>query len=490
MRLRLPAGNLVDVAVTFLTTLIARGCYLALQVVLARTLGPERFGLYAIGWTVAGLAGTLAPLGMPQAMLRFTIGGAPSLRSRPMLIVLLAGLAATLVLMPGAGLIARDVFGEPQSAPIIRAFAPTVLLLGLFGVTSAALRACGWMWASSITGTALFMIYLPLTVLVFWVHPSAVAAADLYTVSIVVVLAANVLLLWRAPATDSHAPALRELMRFGIITMMIHSSSVLNIWADRVVIGIIAKPAELASYQVASQFAMIMVVLRSGVNTVFEARVPKQRAGAAPPDVSREFLAATRLLLHISVPGLLVLACTSGFWVRLLFGAPYSAAALPLVVLIVGQITASLFGPSVTSLHMTGEERTVMALMIGTCLLNLAGCIALIPWFGAAGAALATGIANTLVVATCVARLFHTGRMRFSFVSLRDILLGIGMCLGISLLLVHLVGVMSLAWGIAITLGAYAVYALCVCVACTVEDEFVQLARPLLLRPFRGLAAP
>ena len=490
MRLRWPSGHLFDVVVTFATTLLGRGCYLALQVVLARTLGPERFGLYAIGWTVAGLAGTLAPIGMPQAMLRYSIGGAPSLRSRPMLIVLLAGFAATAVLMPGAGLIARHVFSEPQAAPIIRAFAPTVLLLGLFGVTSAALRACGWMWASGVTGTALFVIYLPLTIIVFWARPSAVMAADLYTVSIVVVLAANVVLLWRAPATDSHAPALRSLMHFGVVTMMIHSSSVLNIWADRVVIGILARPAELASYQVASQFAMIMVVLRSGVNTVFEARVPKQRAGLPPPDVSREFLAATRLLLHISVPGLLVLACTSGFWVRLLFGAPYEAAALPLIVLIAGQIASSLLGPTQIALLMTGEERRVMGLSIGTCLLNVAGCLALVPLLGASGAALATGIANTFVVVACMVRLLRTGRLCFSFASLRDILLAIAMCLGVSLLLVHLVGPLSIGLGIAITLAGYAAYGLCICLACTVEDEFVQLARPLLRRPFRGFASP
>ena len=481
-------GHLADVLTQFVSSLLGRGCYMALQVVLARGLGPERFGLYAIGWTVAGLAGTLAPIGMPQAMLRYTIGGRRSLRSRPMLVVLLAGLAVMAVLLSSAGVLATRVFGAPAAAPLIEAFAPSVPLLCLFGVTSSALRASGRMLASAITGTALFVIYFGLTLLAFAAHPSAIAAVHLYTLSIALMLAANLLLLWRAPATAAAAPPVRVLVHFGIVTMFIHSSSVLNIWADRVVIGVMATPALLASYQVASQLAMIMVVLRSAVNIVFEARVPKHQVGAPLPDVSREFLAATRLLLHISVPGLVVLACTSTFWVRLLFGPAYASAALPLVVLIAGQVAATFCGPSVTALHMTGAERTVMALMFASCLLNIAGCLALIPALGATGAALATSAAIFLVGLACLVWLMRTGRLRFGFANLRDIAAATVLCVVGSIVLTRLIGPLSIVSAIAVTAVTYALYAAVICSACTVEDEAVALVRPMLRRPFRRLA--
>ena len=482
-------GHLADVLTQFLSSLLGRGCYMALQVVLARGLGPERFGLYAIGWTVAGLAGTLAPIGMPQAMLRYAIGGRGSLRSRPMLVVLVAGLVVMAVLLSCAGLLATRVFGAPSAAPLIRAFAPSLPLLGLFGVTSSALRASGRIFATAATGTALSVICLALTLIVFASGPSAVAAIHVYTLSIGLMLAANLFFLWRAPATNAVAPVTRTLLHFGIITMFIHSASVLNIWADRVVIGVMATPAALASYQVASQFAMIMLVLRSAVNVVFETRVPKLQAGGPLPDVSREFLAATRFLLHISVPGMVVLACTSGFWVHLLFGHAYTSAALPLVVLIAGQIAATFFGPSVTALHMTGAERTVMTLMFASCLLNITGCIVLIPPLGATGAALATAAALSLAHLTCLLWLVRTGRLRFGLAALRDIVAATSLCVAGSILLADLIGPLSLVSAVAITAAAYALYAAVICSSCTVEDDVVALLRQMLGRSFRRLAS-
>ncbi len=496
MRTRRP-GNLAEVLAQFLSTLVGRGSYLALQVVLARMLGPEGFGLYAIGWTVAGLTGTLAPVGMPQAVLRYSIGGRASILSRPVAIVLVTGLACMAALTMGAGEIARLVFGEPSAAPIIRAFAPSVPLLGLTGVLTGSLRSSGRMLASALIGAASGVAYLVITVLMFAIRPSAVAAANAYTLSAALILLPCAALLWQAPATLWQTPSTRRLVHFGIITMLIHSSSVLNIWADRVVIGIVSNPQTLAAYQVASQFAMIMVVLRSAVTTVFEARVPKHQAGAPPPDVTPEFFAATRLLLHISVPGLVVLACTSGFWVRLMFGPAYASAALPLVVLIAGQIAATFVGPTVNALHMTGEERTVMLLMIGTALLNIAGCFLLLPPLGVTGAALATGIANFTVSAACLYRLVHTGRLRFSLPWLRDIALATTLCVAASLLVSRLLttgmrsgSAMSILQAIAIVPVMYGIYAFCVCATCSVEDEFVQLVKSSLRRRFSRLASP
>ncbi|WP_171034043.1 lipopolysaccharide biosynthesis protein [Lichenicoccus roseus] len=490
----------------FLSTLVGRGSYLALQVVLARVLGPEGFGLYAIGWTVAGLTGTLTPVGMPQAVLRYCIGGRASILSRPTIIVLIVGLAGAAGLTIGSGQIAAHIFGEPASSPIIRAFAPSVPLLGLTAVLTGSLRSSGRMLASALIGATSGLAYLVITVLMFEIHPTAVAAANAYNMSLGLILVPCIALLWQAHATEWQTPTTRQLMHFGIVTMLIHSTSVLNLWADRVVIGVVADPRTLATYQVASQFAMIMVVLRSAVTTVFEARVPKHHPSASPPDVTTEFFAATRLLLHISVPGLVVLACTSAFWVHLLFGPAYAAAALPLLVLVAGQIVATFVGPTVNALHMTGDERIVMLLMVGTALLNIAGCFILLPPLGVTGAALATGIANFTVSVACLYRLVRTGRLRFSLRWLFDIALATMICVAASLFITRfltnglLTGDLSadvvrppravlILQTFGIVSAIYLLYAACVCATCLVEDELVHLTKSQLRRRFRRLVS-
>ena len=477
-------GNLAEVALQFSFTLVGRGSYLALQVILARMLGPEGFGLYAIGWTVAGLANTLAPIGMPQAVLRYGIGGRSALISRPAIMATLVGLTCMVLLLLAPGLIATRVFGEPAAIPIIRAFAPSIPLLCLAGVVWSALRVSGRVFSYSITGAAIFVAHLVLTALVFMMRPSPVLAAEAYTVAIGLTLLASIPLLWRSQGVLSQRATTRQLMRFGVVTMLISGSGVLNIWADRVVIGIMAAPAVLAAYQVASQFAMIMVVLRGAVTTVFENRVPKHRAGAPVPDVTVEFVAATRLLLHVSVPGLVVLACSSGFWVHLLFGSAYASAATPLVVLVIGQIASTFLGPAPTALHMTGAERFVMVVMITGAVLNIVGNIALIPYVGATGAALATGVANLAISLACLFRLVRTKRLHFSVDWLRDILMATSLCTIFTMLIVRFGGGLSILSALGVTITSYIIYVLCICCTCAVEDEFVGLMKSTLRRRF------
>ena len=482
-------GNLAEVALQFGFTLVGRGSYLALQVILARMLGPEGFGLYAIGWTVAGLTNTLAPIGMPQAILRYGIGGRSAMISRPAIVATLAGLACMVLLLLAPGLIATRVFGEPAAIPIIRAFAPSVPLFCLAGVVWSALRVSGRILSYSITGAAIFVVHLVLTALLFMMRPSPILAAEAYTLAIGLTLLVTIPLLWRSPSLLSQRSTTRQIMHFGVVTMLISGSSVLNIWADRVVIGIMAAPAVLAAYQVASQFAMIMVVLRSAVTSVFENRVPKHRIGAAVPDVTVDFIAATRLMLHVSAPGLVVLACSSGFWVHLLFGAAYASAATPLVILVIGQIAFTLFGPTPTALHMTGAERFVMVVMISAAILNIAGNVALIPFLGATGAALATGVANMVISLTCLFRLVQTKRLHFSFAWLRDILAATLTCTIFTMMIIRFGGGFSILSALGTVVTSYAVYVLCICRTCTVEDELVGLVRSTLHRRFPKLAS-
>ena len=472
----------------FAAAVIGRGFYILLQIVLARHLGTHGYGLYAIGWTVAGLASTFAPLGMPQAVLRFGIGGRAALRSLPMVVTGVASLAIGAAIFLGADIIAVRIFNEPAAGPVIRAFAPTVPLIAFQMLLAATLRASAAMLASAFVGGLLFALYLAATALVFLVAPSAIVAAHMYTLSIAVTLVvAMVLLTRRSVAGVSPAPSV--LIRFGVVTMLIHSANVLNLFADRIVIGIMADAETVGIYQVAAQLAAIIIVLRSAVTTVFEASAARLKAGGeAVPDVTRAYFAAARLLLHVAAPGLVVLAVTAGFWIDLLFGPAFSAAAPALTILVAGQLAATCAGPSVTALHMTGRENVAMGLSLGNCALNLAGNVALIPVLGAMGAAVASSIAMVVVALACLLVLCRSGRLAFSLSWLGDILLGIAACTGTSLLLVTMLGRLSIPGAILVLVTAYAAYAAVAYLGCAVEDEIIDPARRAVRRHLRRWA--
>lgn len=473
----LATSNIKDVFTQFASAVMGRGFYLVLQVVLARSLGPHDYGLYAIGWTVAGLLGTFAPAGMPQAMLRFNLAGRGSLWSLPLLLTAVMGSVLAVAMLASADLIAGRVFGDPEAAAVIRAFAPAVPLASLLMVLAAALRASGAMLSSALVSGLLFAAYLALTVLAFAVAPSTVAAAHMYTIAILVALALAVILLLPHKPTSSAVPP-RTLVHFGLVTMFIHSANVFNLWADRVVVGVMADPATLGVYQAASQLAMVVIVLRSAVTVVFEASVPKTGTGdAGVPNVSSEFFAAARILLHACGPGLVFLAITAGFWIDLLFGPSFSSASTALAILVVGQLAVTFCGPSITALHMTGKERLVMTLTMAGCLLNLVGNFFLIPPLGAAGAALGAAVANIAVAVGCLLVLSRSRRLSFSARQFYDIMAGLSACAVVSLFFVSIAGEMTLVKIIPMVLACYSLYLLVIYKFCRVDDEVLDFIR-------------
>ena len=469
-------GNLIDVGAQFVSSIAGRGCYLGLQVFLARRLGPEGFGLYAIAWTVVGLVGTLAPIGMPQAVLRFGVTGRKVLRSSPLILATTLGLVCSIVVWLTSGITARAIFGNAAAAPVIAAFAPSIVLLGIFQVLTSAMRGSQANVASAVVSAVMFALYFAACVVAFSLlgKLSAVTAGWMYALALLGASVPAALLLWRRPPASA-IPRIMTLTRFGLITMLIHSASVLNLWADRIIVGVMADAEAVGVYQVASQLAMVALVLRVAVISVFEARVPKASGDGEPPNITKEFMSSTRILLHVTAPGLVCLAATGAFWTGALFGKPYLAAAVPLAILVLGQLFQSFAGPSLTALHMTGAERYAAGLTIGTGLLNVLANIVLIPIFGLAGSAAASSIANVVLGVEGCLRLYTTGRLRPRFADLADILLAVVLCGAITLAWRTYLDIDHLASVIALVSLDYLVYAAVVARFCRVDDEVLQL---------------
>ncbi|MGI4794766.1 MAG: polysaccharide biosynthesis C-terminal domain-containing protein, partial [Janthinobacterium lividum] len=337
--------------------------------------------------------------------------------------------------------------------------------------------------ASASVGTLMLVLYLGVTVLAFTtgIGRTPTIAGHAYNVAILLTIIPAAWILRRLPPGDV-VPAGRRMLQFGMVTMLINSANLLNLWADRLVIGVMTDARSVGIYQIASQLAVVAIVVRSAVTSVFESRVPKVAAtGATVPEITREYSQATRLLLHVSAPGLVCLALTAGFWTETLFGHAYRAAALPLAVLVLGQLATCFIGPSVNALHMTGGEHSVMRLTIATSIMNVLGNIALIPLLGLVGSAIAFGVANFAVSGACLFQLWRTERVRLHAAMLGDIVLATIAATGATALAAHWLGA-SLPAVIGDLVVCYVVYAILVALLCRTEDEALDFARSLRRR--------
>src|SRR5690606_28810324 len=107
-------------------TALRVGMTLAAQIALARILGPEPFGLFAVALVVIALSSLFAEVGLAYGLIQKPEVGPRDIRFAFTWQVLL-GLRALGVVLAGAGRVAAAM-DEPRAAGLLRALAPGVLL--------------------------------------------------------------------------------------------------------------------------------------------------------------------------------------------------------------------------------------------------------------------------------------------------------------------------------------------------------------------------
>ena len=100
---------------------------------------------------------------------------------------------------------------------------------------------------------------------------------------------------------------------------------------------------------------------------------------------------ATRINVLISLPILIMLFSFSEFLLSM-FGNSYTLAKNAFLILLMSQFFNSISGPSALYLNMTGRQKTLNLILLGSLLINVVLNLLLIPEFGMVGAALATTI--------------------------------------------------------------------------------------------------
>ncbi len=108
------------------------------QILLARLLGPQLYGLFGYAFLTVMLMGVIAEMGLQAALVQ-----APTLDDAVFATacgrLMLAGSVAAIAVFLLADVIATTVFSAPQAAPVLRAMAPTLLVSAMNAAATATL---------------------------------------------------------------------------------------------------------------------------------------------------------------------------------------------------------------------------------------------------------------------------------------------------------------------------------------------------------------
>ncbi|MDZ5634594.1 lipopolysaccharide biosynthesis protein [Janthinobacterium sp. GMG1] len=378
-------------------TVLMFGLQLVTQVVLARLLGPENYGLFAMGLIVLTFSNFLADFGFSWGLVqnrtlseedvRFTVTWQA-----------LTGLAAMTLLFFMAPWIAA-YFKEPRIAPVIAWMSLTCLLNALTAPGSSLLRrALDFRWLNIIQVSSYIVGYLLVGL------PLAYAGAGVWTlVCAWLGQASTALVLTYARTRFSLKPLLwyegaRRSTNVGVTVFVTNLCNWCLNNMDRVFLGRFLNAHAVGVYAVGYNLANTPNSLfLSALQPAFLATGAKLQDDL--PRLRDTYLSVLATIWIIILPLFVLLAMTAPDLIGVLYGKVWQESGIVLSILALAMPAYITWGMSTPILWNTGGKHLESLLQLP--LIVLAGA-ALVLWAGQGGAVVAMIAAGTLLARALV----------------------------------------------------------------------------------------
>jgi O-antigen/teichoic acid export membrane protein len=436
------------------------------EFVLARSLGPVAYGVYALAWRIAQLLVRLVTFGSVPTLQRYlpAYEDDPERRSRVAGLAYATTVGVGLVLAAGVWTLApwmdEATVGTSTFPTTMRLFGLLVLLFGLVMVYSAVFRAVG-----SARGEVLFNKLLrPATRLV----GALVAVALGYSVVGVagaVVACTAVLVVVGFPVTvrtTGVRPTLRgaraEARQFYDHAVPVAMSSLGKVFqnrADILLIGALLTAVAAGIYNVVLVLVSIAWIPLLSFNQLLPPVASDLHSREEMDTLNAVYSSVTRLIVTTVTP-ILAVQFVFGRQLLALFGPTYVRGYAPLAVYLGGVFVGSAVGATGWLLMMTDHQYARMALDWLLAALNVVLTYAFVREFGLVGAALGTSLAiavqNSLQVV--LLRRFE-GLWPFDATYLKPVGAGVAMAAAMAGVRASVGGYLAVGVGTAVGLAVY-----------------------------------
>ena len=395
-----PYGRLIGMSAAFATSNIARmAISFATSLVVGRALGVDDFGRWTLCIAWASLLTSVADLGFGVLLTRGAARDDPSIGT----LIAVAFVMRLGVLLPVALiLVVAPSYLSPDTATAAALrFAPVIALAGAaYGCLASVF--CAW------PGTLVAALAIETAGAVaqwagaWWLVRAGHGVTELLILAAIVqvVQVAAAIALWlgvgsrrtpmKWPTAGTLARVAREASAFAVAGLITSTQARLG----PVLLGVLAGPAALATFGVA---ARIGGVARMLPHAAFAAALPVLSDEARRGTSHRMRAGFDRALLGFAVAAAAALGLFARPSIALTYGDEFGAAVLPLVWIAVGLLPTLVNSGRKVYLNASGCETAAVKWSAVALAIQAAACCALIPPFGAAGAAAALALGEALV---------------------------------------------------------------------------------------------
>lgn len=408
LRRRLVRDGTGSVILKVTSTFIA----LMLSIILARTLEPAGYGVYAFVFALVSILAIPAKLGLPQLIVRETakaqaMGEWQTMRGLWRWST--AFVSAFSALLIGLAFIGLWLFGEgvPPDYRTTLVFGLLIVPFAALGnLRGAALRGLRKVVLGQLPETVLRpAIFILLIIAAILILPEGALdpgkAMVLHVLAAAIAFGIGAWMLWRSKPSELAAnPGSNycslQWLAAAFPLALIGGLQLVNHHADILMLGMFRSAEEVGIYRVVVAGATVVAFGLQAVTMVVSPYFARLYSQGRKDDLQRLVTLSARAILALSLPSALVLMAFGDVILGALFGGDYAGGATALSILAVGQLASAVMGSVVTLLNMTGHEQDALRATAVAAAVNILLNMILIPFYGIEGAAFASAV--TLII--------------------------------------------------------------------------------------------
>ncbi|MGC3874645.1 flippase [Halomonas sp. GXIMD04776] len=402
---------------------------LLISIVLARSLGPDGYGIYAFAYSIATLLAVPVQLGIPQLIVReiagFQLDNKWELfkgilqRANQSVVIVTTIIFTVLILW-------LFLYGNSNVDSLsIQVFSWAALLIpfiALGNIRGAVLRGI----RSVILGQLPEMVIRPGLFLLLVLIAGYYGALQSTSAMMLNVIASfttfvigSIMLQKKIPIEVKSVDASYETKRWigsALPFALIAGMQVINRQTDILMLGFLGGSEEVGLYKVAAQGSLLVAFALTSINMVLAPYVTRLYKQGNSVQLQKMITLSAQIILATALPVAAVFIVFGEFFLLQVFGNEFVDAYPPLAILCVGQLINAGLGSVVLLLNMTGNEKDTVRGVVVAAILNVVFNLILIPFLGMVGAAIATMITTAVWnVLLCIKLWKKTGIYSLAF---------------------------------------------------------------------------
>jgi len=399
-------GSVWALGARVLATLFA----LATSVIIARAYGADMMGILAVVTSFVAISTIFTLLGtntsilrmIPEHMSRYSVSSAYTIYRKTQYFVGATSILVGAALLAGAPFIADKLFTKPHLAFYLAVSAAFVWARSLMDLNTQAVRGLRFI------RTFAFMQILPHLVMLlllagaaaFWQNRNAPVYAQLGAWALTAAVGAVIMTVgFRSHASPGDIVCTTPMKSIlSVASPMFISASMMFVIANTgvIILGIYRSEEEVGYYSAAVKLATMTTFILNSINSMAAPKFSELFHTGRIDELFHVARKSSKLIFWTTLPILLALVSLGIPILSLLFGRAFVAAYPALVLLATGEFVNSVSGSTGFFMNMTGQEKVLRNIVVGTCALNILLNFASVPSLGILGSALAAAVSTSL----------------------------------------------------------------------------------------------